>query len=204
MFALLAAALIAGFVHFVGQANRRPAIVWALDGGMFLLLTYTVGTRKAWGAGDLLVKIDVLRTILDAQADRPIGRLTFQPMLEVQKNKRGQQLPRDARLLVTVDKGPEALIGVQVQCSINRVGGTAYPYVYAVIIAREAFDLERRLANVAVSAKDVLTFEEADKEVDVAVLRQKTTKTSGYHTKPADQRRIFSQAANLALALANQ
>ena len=205
IFVGLAACLVALFLYLrTTPAKGRLAAVFAWDGGMFLVLTYFVGARKAWKPEDLLVKIDVLQTVLDGQAARPIARLKFQPMLEIHKNQRSQQLPRDARLLVTIDKAPEALIGFQVQCSINRVGAAAYPYVYAVIIARKAFDLNRRLAGVAVGAKDLLTFEEADEEVDVAVLRQKTTKTSGYHTRPADQQRIFRQAAQLALTLANQ
>jgi len=204
MFALIALALVAGFFYIANTSTDHVARIWAVDGGLFLLLTYVVGARKAWTPGDLLVKIAALQRLLDDHAAQPIPRLTFQPMLEVAKGKRGQQLPRDARLLVTVDKAPDDLIGFQVQCSINRVSNTAFPYVYAVILARKAFGLKDRLANTAVSRKEVLTFEAADDEVDVAVLRQKTSKTTGYHTKPADQRRIFEQAAALALALANQ
>lgn len=202
VFLLLAVGLVVAFGTFLAGGDGESARIVAVDGALFLVLTFFAGARKAWQPGDLLVKIRTLDRFLDQQARRPIPRLKVQPMLEVQTGSKDRQLPRDARLLFTIDDAPEDLIGFQVQCSINRVSNTPYPYVYAVIIARKALGLGAAMARFAVGAKDVLSFEEADEEVDVAVLRQRTTKTSGYHTKEADQDRIFSQAVGIAFALA--
>lgn len=204
MFLLLAIVLLGVLLVLFSEREHGLVRVFALDAGLFLCLTFFVGTRKAWTPGDLIVKIDVLSRFLQRQAAAPTPRLTFQPMMEVQKGAKDKQLPLDARLMVTVDNSPADLLGLQIQCSINRVNNTAFPYVYAVIIARKAFNLVGRLQNARPHPKDLLSFEQGDDEVDVAVLRQKTTKTSGYHTKPADQDRIVDHAVQLTLWLANQ
>jgi len=204
MFLLVALGLFIAFGALLAEGENRLARVLAVDAGLFLLLTFFSGTRKAWAPADLIVKIDALTRVLDRERHQPTPRLKVQPMMEVQKGARDRSLPRDVRLLGTVEKAPEDLIGFQIQCSINRVSNTPYPYVYAVIIARKAFDLQTRIARYAVSAKDLVSFEEADDEVDVVVLRQKTTKTSGYHTKDADQDRIVQEAAAITLGLANE
>ena len=200
---MVAVAITVGYFYIAENFTRHMAAVWAVDGGMFLLLTYLSGIRRAWQPSDLTLKVGVLRRILQEHAAMPVPRLRLQPMLEIVRGSKGRQLPRDARLMGSVDGAPEELIGLQVQCSINTVNNTSYPYLYAVIIARKGFGLRERLAGAEVGSREVLSFEEKDPEVDVAVLRQRTTRRTGYHTRPADQRRIFYRAAALTLRLAS-
>lgn len=198
---LLLTALLAGWVIMTANKMTAVATVWAADGGVFLVLTFFSGVRRVWQP-PVMTKIDILQHILVQEAARPTPRLNFQPMLEVQKDAQKGQLPTDARILVSIDGAPADLIGFQIQCSINDVSGTKHPYLYTVIIARKAFRLEDRVSNTVAAPQDVLTLEHADAEVDVLVIRQKTTKTSGYSTSPADTARILAETTAIALALA--
>jgi hypothetical protein len=77
------------------------------------------------------------------------------------------------------------------------VQGTSYPYFYVVLVARKGFGL--RDAYSAHNAGHRVTKEfKYEGEVEVMVLRQETTKTSGYHTKPAVANEIFYEGLELA------
>jgi hypothetical protein len=66
---------------------------------------------------------------------------------------------------------------------MNNVQGTQYPYLYAVIIARQSFALHDNYASVIRREAGRLTVESgSEKDVEVLVIRQTTSKTSGYHT----------------------
>jgi len=77
------------------------------------------------------------------------------------------------------------------------VQGRSYPYFYAVLVARRGFGLDR--------AKDgyrppptVTTEHNLQDKVEVLVIRQTTTKTSGYHTELEDAVRILHDAVDVA------
>ena len=128
--------------------------------------------------------------------------------------------PIGARVFVRFPDGPEDFLGLQYQVAINEVQGSNYPYLYAVIVAQKSFRLldeplaeyRRRLTPAnepggllgflgLTSTKDRLTIEEGrEDEVDVIIIRQHTTKQSGYHTTPA----AITNLARTAWEMASQ
>ncbi len=79
------------------------------------------------------------------------------------------------------------------QVNINRVKGSDYPYLYCVLVARPALKLPKQIRTDAPSNITIETDAKAA-DVHVVVIRQKTTKTSGYHTNDAACRVIFQYA----------
>ena len=115
-------------------------------------------------------------------------------------------MPINARVFIRFPDGPSDFLGVQFQVALNNVQGTNYPYLYAVIVAKKEFELleqylvtvrtriQRKadeqkksglLAMFQYEEKGKLTIESSrESDVEVIVIRQHTTKQSGYHSKP--------------------
>ena len=192
-------------VMTMALASNSGTVAWApvfaVDAAVLLLPHWISGTRRGWRPVALRQQIDSLQTALrtlDSFEDPPCQ---IQPMFEV-AGKGDKRTPIAARVFVRFPDGPEDLLGLQYQVSINDVQGTKYPYLYAVIVARKSFGLlgepllecRRRLvprgetggvlAWLGVTQpKDKLTVESSSEDdVDVIIIRQHTTKKSGYHT----------------------
>jgi hypothetical protein len=72
--------------------------------------------------------------------------------------------------------------------AVNEVQGTSYLYFYVVAVAERGYGLTKKLGEWP--TPDGLVLEASDNgQVEVLVLRQKTTKNSGYKT---DESRISS------------
>ncbi len=161
-----------------------------------------IGTLKAWEPPQLQVKLGALTNVLDYLEAESAPDLLVQPMMDVTEGEKaeGGGIPLDARMMLRFKDAPENFYGVQVQVSINEVQSRAYPYLYAVVLYKQDFAADYDLAGVP--RRKGLVFEPSrEGEVVVLVLRQKTTKTSGYHTKEPRQREIVDSALELAREL---
>jgi hypothetical protein len=98
---------------------------------------------------------------------------------------------------------PDYFLGVQVQISINSVEGRDYPYLYCVIIAKQEANIFNKKHDIIYSLQpNWITFEETVSEgVDVLVIRQYTTKTSGYYTNAKASNAIVNTAIAAARKL---
>jgi hypothetical protein len=66
---------------------------------------------------------------------------------------------------------------------MNSVQGTDYPYLYCVILAKNTSSLFKRADELSVKIPYGIMHQlEHSQDVLVMVIRQMTTKTSGYHT----------------------
>ena len=160
---------------------------------------FASGNKSAWMPGNLDLKVDIVRRFLTTHPALIKDRsLTLIPYLEIGKTKTGA-FPNDARFLVKFSNAPDSFIGVQGQISINNVKSTAYPYFYTVIIAKPDFGLLEKLGHPILS--NITIEQKKTTDVDVVVIRQTTTKTSGYHTNSDTQSNILSKAIELARAI---
>ena len=164
---------------------------------LFLGLTLS-GRRSAWMPSDLDIKSKIVKRILDSPMIKNKPSLQAVPYLEMAKAKDGS-LPFDARILIKFKDAPGEFIGLQGQISINRVKSRAYPYFYVVLIAKHEFNLFEKFGKHLI---DKLVIErKKTEEVDVIVIRQRTTKTSGYHTNESTQDYILLNSIKLASGL---
>ena len=80
---------------------------------------------------------------------------------------------------------------------LNSVQGKHYPYFYVVLVSKKNLDLQKVCDAYSPPAEIVKEFKNQD-EVKVMVIRQHTTKKSGYHTKFPVAARILDQGLTVA------
>jgi len=175
-----------------------PLVVVLVDTIILFSGLFLSGNKSAWMPGNLDLKTEILMRLLSKSPPTKDPLLKLVPYLEVGKTKTGS-FPNDARMLVRFIEAPESFIGVQAQISINNVKSTAYPYFYAVIVAKPDFKLFDKFGSPIL--KNITIEHKETGGVDVIVIRQTTTKTSGYHTNESVQEYILSNSINLAKSL---
>lgn len=184
--------LVVGWMSIIVMPAFRLSIRYSaliIDGVILVAGLALSGRKSAWLPNALNVKAAIVQRILASTLVKD-PEVQIMPFLEVGQTKAGGTFPNDARLMVRFSKAPEDFIGVQFQISINNVKGTQYPYLYAVILAKPGFKLPERFKDPKIDNL-IMENEEAD-EVDVIVIRQFTTQTSGYHTDTKTQDYILS------------
>ena len=185
-FIVLGAMTAVAFVFFSkSPVTRFWAPVVAADAIVLLVPHWVTGLRLGWRPEGLKEKTASLRTALSLieKLDEPPCQI--QPMLAI-AGKGKKAIPTDARVFIRFPDGPQDFLGVQFQVALNQVKGTNYPYFYGVLVAKKSF----ALFNHAPCFSALTVEAKKDPEVDVIVIRQKTTKKSGYHTGTRAIRRI--------------
>jgi hypothetical protein len=153
------------------------------------------GRKSAWMPHALDIKARIVKRIINTSYIKNDPVLQAVPYLEIGNAKDGS-FPNDTRILIRFKGAPKEFIGLQGQISINTVKGKPYPYFYVVLIARRGFDLFKKFGKHNL---DKLVIErKRTEEADVIVIRQKTTKTSGYHTNEGVQDYILESCVTLA------
>ncbi|NLB77405.1 MAG: hypothetical protein GX796_00755 [Clostridiaceae bacterium] len=104
------------------------------------------------------------------------------PSMILAKDKEGKEFPTDCRFNIVFENSPADFYGIQAQININVVSSASYPYFYCVITAKEGFGLEQYTSRLVIPKGITIEFSK-DEGAEVIVIRQRTTKNSGYHTK---------------------
>jgi hypothetical protein len=181
-------------------------IYWALDCLVLLAPHWVTGVKRYLRQDRLIVKIKLLEKVMEKLAGP--SDIQVLPMLATQATREERRFPTDARLMLRLIGAPAAFLGIQVQISINSVQGTDYPYLYCVLLARSEAGLFAGWRDIV---KEMPEFRESilpdeprnEEGVDVMVIRQKTTRTSGYHTKPDQAISIVTFAVKVARRFCN-
>jgi len=167
------------------------ALTATVVNALILFAVLGVGGRKsAWMPYALDIKAQIVQRMLSSPLLKAEPGTMAVPYIEIGEGDDGT-FPNDVRFLVKFKDAPDDLIGLQGQISINTVKGRPYPYFYVVIIAKHAFKLFEKCRREELD-KLVIEHKQTD-EVDVVVIRQRTTKTSGYHTDDRIQDHILRQ-----------
>lgn len=191
-------------------------VYFGLDAAVLLLPMWFIGTRDYLRKDRLIIKIDMLEKVMAALKDP--SDLQVQPMLSLAAAEKGL-VPEDARLMVKLVGAPKDLYGLQVQLSVNSVQGKDFPYLYCVLIAKagsgllkgwekfaeqpEVPGLSALLGKLLGKGPAGMEYEPSSSgEVDIIVVRQRTTRTSGYHTNAAAALAVVGRALLLARGLA--
>lgn len=195
--ALLAGATLVVVWMLDSSAATRPwTLVFIVDAAVLLLPHWITGTRRGWRPVALRQQIESLEVALKVIEHFSVPPCQIQPMFEL-VGRAEKRTPINARVFIRFPEGPEDFLGLQLQVSVNEVQGTHYPYLYAVLIARPGFGmLDEHLKNIRRIGKTLKVESKQDDEVEVIVLRQRTTKNSGYHTDAAAVRKIANVAWN--------
>lgn len=151
------------------------------------------GIRRILKQNNLRIKVGIVTKMEEFfQVMKKEGE-NFKPSLMLARDKSGKSLPTDTRFTITFDGMPADFYGIQAQININLVQGSSYPYFYCVIPAKPGFGLEKYVHKIYKAKNVTIEFQE-DQNAEVIVIRQFTTKTSGYHTKIKDCKDILELA----------
>ncbi|MDA8131403.1 MAG: hypothetical protein M0011_07865 [Elusimicrobia bacterium] len=197
---------------------------FGLDAAVLLLPLWFIGTRDYLKKDKLIIKINALENVMAAL--KPGSDVQVQPMLSLASTKSGGKEPEDARLMVKLVGAPEGFYGVQVQLSINSVQGKDFPYLYCVVLAKRGFGLLKDyrdllpgrtekslmaslsgfllggLSGPGGGDVDLVYEPSSTGEVELIVVRRRTTKQSGYYTPPSAAMQVVNGALQLAKGLA--
>jgi hypothetical protein len=173
--------------------TQGPMQILLLDALVLLIPHWLTGTRSVMRRPTLMLKAGILRQLLDEAAPL-LAPHTLELLLLLQGPRK---IPADVKLKVTLESQPPEFLGLYGQIVINRVQGKPYPYFYVVLVAKPNTGLRELGRHYRPSNPLILEFK-TQSEVEVLVLRQQTTKTSGYHTKPATMRQILAEGLQLA------
>ncbi len=195
MFLLVLAGIIGAYIALHGDWPGIAGIL-AVDGALLLLPQWFNGMRFIQTRGDLVLKATHVSKVLDAigPGDTGKGELKARMHMSGPEEKRA---PTNFKLVAAYPDGPEGFYGVQAQVVINRVQGTGYPYFYACIVGKEGLGVLKRAKPESLPSNVIMETETKD-EVDVIIIRQRTSKTSGYHTKPPTSIAILKTALKAA------
>lgn len=197
MLGVVIVAAIVGASFLLAQTSVQLASVCLIDGAVLFVPFWVTGIRRLYHRTELMIRVRALHNILVRLGERDARGLMATPMLELEETKRGK-LPHDVKLMVRFDDASDDFMGIQVQVSLNNVQGTKYPYLYCVILAKPGFGLHGWNTELDRSRPKIIVERNMTEEVELLVVRQKTTRKSGYHTKEPAQRRVFEAAVGIA------
>jgi len=189
---LLAGVLLLAMAAF----SVPPAIRFMLvvNSVILLLPHWLTGTRRVLTQPALLIKIATYEAVLKAlQADLQQHAIEFYVLLKGKKVR----MPQDVKFRVRLVGQKEEFLGLYGQTAINTVQGSSYPYFYTVLVAKKGFGLDHLRQRTKAPSTMTLEFSQ-EGDVEVLVVRQTTTKTSGYHTADSVAQAIMAEGLRLA------
>jgi hypothetical protein len=186
--------VLGGFLGLVAWTARGMVQILALDGLVLLLPHWITGVRSILVLPNLMIKVRTLQTAL-----RSMKNALEEHEVNLMILLRGgdAKVPEDLKIKVDI-KGQHAdFLGLYGQVVINEVKGSSYPYFYTVLVAREGYGMRDAYERYQPPSRITTEFKRQDK-VEVLVIRQTTTKTSGYHTERDAVARILLEGLRLA------
>lgn len=170
-------------------APGRPSLlaVIPIDMAILFLPHWFTGTRRILRMPGLLIKAELIDRVRQWAA-----REYPEVLVEVLMLLKGTEktLPTDIKIKFSPRNASGDFLGLYGQVVINNVQGKSYPYFYMVLVARPKLGLKALARDFDPPGGVVKEFKEQD-GVEVLVIRQYTTKRSGYHTKPERVRQLF-------------
>ncbi len=212
--ALVIVAAAGAATFFLPYSARPLMILLAVNAAIMVLPFWITGTRSFLKHDKLIIKVKMLLELERIfESVRGEGE-EFLYQLQSAKSQDGSgDVPCDVKGVIQFHDGPPEFLGIQMQTSINSVQGADYPYFYCVLVAKKEFGemtVERppvpeRKGCIVITkggtgpvntdgCPEMAISRERESDVNIIVLRQKTTKQSGYHTNQKAANAIFRYA----------
>jgi len=191
--------VVISFVCVVVATNisGRAASIFIIDSIILIAPIWFNGMRIKGHQDVLYIKADIIVGLEEYFEMIKKPGENYVPSLVLTKDKSGKEFPADCRFNIVFDNAPDGFYGIQAQININSVNGTNYPYFYCVIAAKKDFGLEKYARRLTIPEGTTREFSK-DTDAEVIVIRQRTTKTSGYHTGIDMQKAILEFSLDLA------
>ncbi len=177
-----ALALLASVILGELAKDTRVTIILAVDTAVIMVPLWFSGMRFILKQPNLIVKVRIILWLNEVFESLKQEGEDFRPSLMLSRDKNDKTIPVDARFSVMFPDSPEGFYGLQAQINLNVVQGTSYPYFYCVLASKPGFGMSQYKQEIKSTKKIICEYQE-DSRADVLVIRQYTTKKSGYHTK---------------------
>ena len=173
---------------------RGPLQILVIDAMVLLLPHWLTGVRSILVQPKLMVRVNTFRDVLQESAAKLANHeVNLLMLLSGSMTK----IPDDLKVKIDIkDRHPDFL-GLYGQVVLNEVQGRSYPYFYAVLVARRGYGLDAAKTSYS-PPSNVTTEHDIQDKVEVLVIRQTTTRKSGYHTELKDAVRILHDAVDVA------
>lgn len=180
--AIGALALLVSLILGQMAKDMRVTAILGVDIATIMVPLWFSGMRFILKQPNLIVKVRIILSLYEMFESLKQKEEEFRPALMLSRDKDDRTIPVDARFSVVFPDSPEGFYGLQAQINLNVVQGTSYPYFYCVLAAKPGFGMSRYRQEIKTSNKIICEYQE-DTRAEVLVIRQYTTKKSGYHTK---------------------
>jgi hypothetical protein len=174
---------------------ERTGLIYATDVFSVAVPLWFTGTRRVLTNDKLVVKVEEFLAIRKKYEPLLIQNGdTFIPLMETVPAKGGdKEIPTDVQLRVRFKEMEKDFHGLQAQVTINEVQGMSHPYFYCVLVAATGAVKWREFRKPAGNRKILVELQQ-QRDVEVLVIRQKTTKKSGYNVDRKTAAKIFQLA----------
>lgn len=221
LFILCLAILFMAAVYFalLQMQGTESLQILMVDAGILLLPHWFTGLRRITNvlSSGLTMKIDEIKNILDRSNNQIKQHEAHYYML---LKGDSVKIPKDVKFRVDIANAPEDFLGLYGQVVLNDVQGRKYPYFYCVLVAKKGnLNLSKlkdlntqekkqdnegflnKFINIAKMEDKIITEFKLQGDVQVLVVRQFTTKKSGYHTKPEMEDSVLRLSLTMAESL---
>jgi len=184
------------FIYFIGESSYYPGIdIIAIDVLILLLPHWFTGIKRITTTPELISKIALYKDLMKNYTEKlTMDKVDYMILVKGEDEK----LPEDVKMKITFENQPESLMGMYVQISMNNVEGRDYPYFYVVLVAKQEMHmLDKYYQSVNVPSKVIKEQSRAD-GTEIIIIRQYTTKSSGYHTDAKAIKSIFDTGIQTA------
>lgn len=166
----------------------NAAIILTANIVVLLVPHWVTGARRITTAPALVNKINVYQNLVQLFTEKlKEDNISFLMLLKGKDKK----MPADVKMKVKFKNQTEDFLGMYAQVSMNNVQGKDYPYFYVVLVAKESSGLlSSRLKNMPMP-RNVISEFSRENGAEILVIRQYTTKTSGYFTNGDAMQVIF-------------
>ncbi len=186
------------FISF--DSLYSPMYIIATNILVLIMPYWFTGMKRILTKPNLILKIQVYKYVLQLFKDRvKHHNVDYYMLLQGEETR----LPNDTKIRVSINGQKEDFLGLYAQIATNEVNGTSYPYFYTVLVAKKGFELDKKTAHYSPPNPLIKEFNIQD-NVEVLVIRQFTTKKSGYHTKNKVAGFIFNEGLKLAESVNKQ
>lgn len=184
--------LVVGILALVGESSlfqssfARKVIV--LNTIVLLVPHWITGVRRITTTPKLVNKIKLFKYLMSGYKQL-LKEETVDYLVYVQG--KDEMLPRDVKMKIKFKDQPDDFLGMYAQISLNNVNDRDYPYFYVVLVAKAKSEVLKHIFDTIETPQKVIKEYKTEDDIELIVIRQKTTKTSGYHTKPKAMVHIF-------------
>ncbi|MDH5755101.1 MAG: hypothetical protein OEZ55_00345 [Nitrospinota bacterium] len=164
--------------------------------GSLLITVFWTTNAMTWEPAVIMSKKDMFirqrdRVVEKWSALGPVAR----PMLLLDEGDKDLVTPEDIKLFITFEGAPEDFIGVQAQITFNM----NQPYLYCVVLAKDTF---RPMKDYNPGSVSKIVFQKgADGAIRYLVVRQYTTRDSGYSTNEKQADHVVDTAMGVVAEL---